>query len=248
MPTLENTMKRSLFCMLFLLIQTTAQAEETQSASPMAMLAGSQQASSNTASPATVQPATPNAPAVAENNSPATSPTSEQSAESTPTSAIDCDYTISGAITDVSNDTIVQWANYAATQTFTYDFQNYDKQFQKLKQCYTTAGWESFEVAMKASNNLKVTQEEHLFVSAQINGTSQLVSQSHDETQPAWIVRIPLKVVYQNQDKEVSQDMYVDLTIKTIYGSPLRLGINQIIASPKSAETPAQPSHVEATK
>lgn len=151
--------------------------------------------------------------------------------------AIGCNYIISNTPSEISPDVILQWANYAATKTFTYDFQNYDKQFSELKQCYTTAGWQSFIEAMKASNNLKATQDEHLFVSAKVNGDSQLLSQSTGDTQPSWLVRIPLKVTYQNQDREVSQDMYIDLTIKTIYGVPAHLGINQIIASPKPQAT-----------
>lgn len=147
--------------------------------------------------------------------------------------AIDCSYVVPQPVSQVSNDTVLQWANYAATQTFTYDFQNYDKQFQQLKACYTTMGWDSFMEAVKTSNNLKAAQEEHLFVSAKTNGETQLVSKSSNTTQPSWLVRVPVKVTYQNQDREVSQDMYVDLTIKTIYGSPMHLGINQIIASPK---------------
>ncbi len=150
-------------------------------------------------------------------------------------SVINCNYTIPEPISEMTTATIIQWANYAAVHTFTYDFQNYDKQFKELKQCYTTVGWESFVQAMKTSNNLKSAQEEHLFVSAKINGDSQLTAQSKPTEQPAWVVRIPINVTYQNQDKEVSQDMYIDLTIKTVYGSPLRLGINQIVASPKSA-------------
>ena len=180
------------------------------------------------ASSATLTQAMPQSAAISDSTSVDTPP---------PSPAISCDYTLPEAAAtapeSVSSDTIIQWANYAATQTFTYDFRNYDKQFKQLQHCYTTAGWESFQNAMKASNNLKVAQDEQLFVTAKIDGQSQLVNQTTSGTQPTWLVRVPLVVTYQNQDREVTQDMYIDLTIKPTYGLPARLGINQIIASPK---------------
>ena len=218
---------------------STAFAADT--ASPMQMLANQQTPS---AAPATAgQPASTS---TTSNNVVTPNSTSTMPAEVP--AAIDCTYTISPPFSDINSATIIQWANYAAIKTFTYDFQNYDKQFNQLKNCYTTTGWESFNEAMKVSNNLKVAQDEHLFVSAKLNGQSQLVSQSNDSTQPSWVVRIPLNVAYQNQDREVSQDMYIDLTIKTIYAEPARLGINQIIASPKStAPTTSSSSTATAT-
>lgn len=160
-------------------------------------------------------------------------------------SAISCDYTLpdtfSSTPESVSPDIIIQWANYAATQTFTYDFRNYDKQFKQLQHCYTTAGWTSFQNAVKTSNNLKVTQDEHLFVSAKIDGQSQVLSQNTEGTQPTWLVRVPVLVTYQNQDREVTQNMYIDLTIKPTYGVPARLGIHQIIASPKTTNGTTTP-------
>lgn len=174
-------------------------------------------------------------------NAPTTPPSVETTSTPSP-SAIDCNFTIpeGTAPSTLSPDTIIEWANYAATETFTYDFRNYDKQFKQLQKCYTTAGWESFLGAMKASNNLKVTQEEHLFVSGKVNGKSKLISQAaSDNTQPTWTVRVPLLVTYQNQDREVTQDMYIDLTIKTNYGVPTHLGVNQIIASPKTSNAAA---------
>lgn len=175
----------------------------------------------------------------AEGTAPAPTSTNNLNTEAPTAGAIDCNFTIpeGTAPASLNSATIIEWANYAATETFTYDFRNYDKQFKQLKQCYTTAGWESFLSAMKASNNLKVTQEEHLFVSAKINGKSELVSQTTtDNTQPTWMVRVPILVTYQNQDREVTQDMFIDLTIKTNYGVPTRLGINQIIAAPKTSD------------
>lgn len=182
----------------------------------------------------------------------ALSTTTSEPSSVTP-AAIDCNYSFSGPASDISSETIIQWANHAVVQTFSYDFQNYDQQFQELKRCYTSTGWDSFTEAMKLSNNLKATQEEHLFVSSAINGQSQLSSQRVDDQQAVWVVRIPLKVTYQNQDREVSQDMYVDVTMKTIYGVPTRLGINQIISSPKTdaptvpGNLPAQQQSVAAT-
>jgi hypothetical protein len=224
---------------------TFANTSNAPNASPMEALVNSTQmktetpASTTAAMPATSQPA-PSQTLTNESASGSASAT-PNAAEASNQGAIDCNFTIPEGTSpsSLSPNTVVEWANYAATETFTYDFRNYDKQFKQLQQCYTTAGWESFLGAMKASNNLKVTQEEHLFVTAKVNGKSELISQSAaDNTQPTWTIRVPLLVTYQNQDREVTQDMYIDLTIKTNYGVPTHLGVNQIVATPK-ASSPA---------
>jgi hypothetical protein len=226
---MKFTLKYSLTAICLLggcMLSSIAYSEEAVS-SPMQMLAAKTETTTN---PTTSVPVTEKPSVADQMPTQRVMPVSETPAEQ---SVIDCNYIVPEPISQMSADTIVQWADYTALKTFTYDFQNYDKQFQKLKPCYTSIGWESFLKAMKSSNNLKTAQEEHLFVSAKINGKSQLTAQSSGNEQPAWVVRVPINVTYQNQDREVTQDMYIDLTIKTIYGSPVRLGVNQIIASPK---------------
>lgn len=225
------------------IVQANAFAQDTitttatsANSSPMQMLANQQSPNTINTTTATngVTPAAQSTTTTHTTTTQVITPASPTPSPAVTPAAIDCNYTISQPFSQISPNTIVQWANFAATKTFTYDFQNYDRQFGDLKNCFTTTGWESFNEAMKASNNLKVAQDEHLFVSAKVDGTSQLISQSNNETQPSWIVRVPLTVTYQNQDREVTQGMYVDLTIKTVYSVPAKLGINQIIASPKT--------------
>ncbi len=240
------TMKQRYYLLLAILLGVSA-AQVTYAVPPSAAdnASSPMQALANTGS-ITTSPSAATAPLPASSQTlsvaNSTTASSQENASQPPTPAdIDCNYTLpesnSSGVININPDTIIQWANHAATQTFTYDFRNYDKQFNELKHCYTTAGWESFLAAMKASNNLKVTQEEHLFVSAKVNGQSQLVSQTTQDvsqgTQPTWVVKVPVLVTYQNQDREVTQDMYIDLTIKPTYGLPAHLGIHQIIASPK---------------
>lgn len=229
--------RKCLLSLVFFLGNMASQmtfANTSENSSPMEALVNSSPVKTET--PTAAMPTSPTQP-LQEAAAPAEMSNSD--ADLPAPAAIDCTYTIPEGTSpsSVGSDTIIQWASYAATETFTYDFRNYDKQFKQLKECYTTAGWESFLGAMKASNNLKVTQEEHLFVTAKVNGTSQLLSASTAQnTQPTWVVRVPLLVSYQNQDREVTQDMYIDLTIKPNYGVPTRLGINQIIAAPKAAD------------
>jgi|GEM_PF-2757903 len=207
------------FLLLGSWVSSTVLAEES---SPLDALAGA-------------QPRSPSSGAVLETNVQRQSVAADaNSITSIVPASIDCQYTLTQPASQVNPAVILKWANYAVTKTFTYDFQNYNQQFETLKSCYTPAGWESFMEAMKASNNLRATQDEHLFVSASVNGQSQLISSPSNDNQPVWQVRVPVKVTYQNENKEVSQDLYIDLTIKTHYSEPRHLGINQIVATPKS--------------
>lgn len=181
---------------------------------------------------------TPTSVKIVDNNA----PTANSSLSEAVPAGIDCSYSFAQPAAQIDANLVTQWASNAVLQTFTYDFQNYDKQFKVLKGCYTTTGWDSFNEAMKVSNNLKAVQDEHLFVTAKVSGESQLVSQSIKDSQPAWMVRVPLTVTYQNQDRDVAQELYVDVTVKTVYGVPMHLGINQIIASPRVGATTMMPA------
>lgn len=242
---------------------STPSSSNTASAgSPMQALANAPQGSNNTTAQSTpsAQPAVTAAAATAVSAMTATAndvaasltPTVKVVDKNAPTAnsalsagipaSIDCSYSFSEAAAQIDPNLVTQWASNAVLQTFTYDFQNYDKEFKVLKGCYTTTGWDSYNEAMKVSNNLKAVQDEHLFVTAKVSGESQLVSQSMTDSQPAWMIRVPLTVTYQNQDRDVTQDLYVDVTVKTVYGVPMRLGINQIIASPRVGAANVMPA------
>lgn len=215
---------------------TTPSAQSVQSAAATTAANAVSALSSNANQLATAM--TPTDVKVVDNSA----PTANSALSAGVPASIDCSYSFSQPAAQIDPNLVTQWASNAVLQTFTYDFQNYDKEFKVLKSCYTTTGWDSYSEAMKVSNNLKAVQDEHLFVTAKVSGESQLVSQSITDSQPAWMIRVPLTVTYQNQDRDVTQDLYVDVTVKTVYGVPMRLGINQIIASPRVGATTMMPA------
>ncbi len=153
------------------------------------------------------------------------------SANSIDAPAINCQFPVAEPVLATKKSTVLQWADYAVTHTFTYDYENYNEQFTKVKPCFTNTGWKSFSDAIKASGNLEALTKQELVVSAKVKGTSKVVAQFGGKQTPFWLVRVPITITYQNEDNQKTEDINVDLNVKIIEGNPLRFGINQMVTS-----------------
>jgi intracellular multiplication protein IcmL len=156
-------------------------------------------------------------------------------AENTP-NPISCHFPLTAPVLNTRPLVVTEWANYVVTKAFTYDYKNYKEQFSKAKACFTSSGWAGFAKAFEDAKNLQTLEKEQLYVSAKVNGKTTLVAQFKDTTvEPFWLVRVPITVTYHNNKKQMSQNMTVDLNIKTTSsGTNEYFGINQLIAKSKT--------------
>lgn len=122
---------------------------------------------------------------------------------------------------------VIEFAQKAAIETFTYDYKDKKDQWFELEKCYTKLGWKSFESAVSRSGNNQSVYDEKLFVSAKIDGKPELLAEN--EIAPSWKIMIPLKVKYENQTHYLEQTLKVKLVVSI---EKEALGVDQIIASP----------------
>lgn len=141
--------------------------------------------------------------------------------------AINCQYKLAKDNNAVEQTLISTWAEHAAIQSFQFNPDQLQAEMDALKPCYTDQGWKAFNEALKTSGNLDAIRSNRLTVTSQVSGTA-IVEAIKDKQ---WKASVPLKVTYQNQEKEVLQTLNVELLI-TLNKSG-SLGIMQVIAVPK---------------
>lgn len=127
-------------------------------------------------------------------------------------------------------DTIIRWANKAATAAYTFDFVNYISQVNAVRPYFTEAGWQDYLGSVNDLINTIVANK--LFVNGVVAGTSVISNQgSIPGTGYLWRVQIPFLVTYQSANVPSQRNFYVVLTIVRIptYINPQGIGIDQFV-------------------
>lgn len=171
---------------------------------------------------------------------PAGEQTNQQNQTMTPTAApqtppvIDCNYKIPADTKTIDQTLVLTWSQKAIIQAFDFNPETMDAQLQQLQACFTDQGWSSFSSALQKSGNIDAIKTQKLHVSSQVDGQAQFT-----ETQEGqWKINIPLQVVYQNDKEKVTQLLTVTLSIGRKKTGDL--GINQMIATPRTAAAAVQ--------
>ncbi len=144
-----------------------------------------------------------------------------------PPTSIDCQYKLPKDTKTVDQATLSTWAENAAIQSFHFNAEKIKAELDTLKNCYTKQGWRAFNDAMEASGNLKAIETHALSVTSSVSGQTSIENTKENQ----WKAAVPLKVIYQNKDKQLLQSLDVSLLIALDNSGSL--GIMQIIAVPQ---------------
>ena len=126
-----------------------------------------------------------------------------------PESSINCDFKIPDVATKIAPEYVLIWAKHAITQSFNFNSLSLDSQLQKLQSCYTEQGWLEFRTALQKSGNLEAIRSLNINMNSEAVGSPQLIL-SKDER---WVITLPIKVAYQNNQSTISQLLDIKLTI-----------------------------------
>ncbi|MCE0722567.1 MULTISPECIES: DotI/IcmL family type IV secretion protein [Legionella] len=152
---------------------------------------------------------------------------------------INCNYKIPSEITEIDEDLVIKWAEYAATQSFDFNSASLETQLQKLESCYTAKGWANFKSALEKSGNIEAIKTQDFMMSSKVDGQIKLIRTRNNQ----WSIELPLQVVYQNKQVKVTQFLNVSLTMgRELTGE---FGIMRIIAALKD---PVNPNTVTPSK
>lgn len=132
----------------------------------------------------------------------------------------------------VSRTALLSWSEEAVTSTFTYDFVNYQRQLQALRDRFTNVGWRNFIRALGASDFFNTVKAKQLAVSATPSGPAVITQEGYIRGIYTWKIQVPMQVSFESASERKVERVIVELLVKRV--STLQnqkgLGIEQYIA------------------
>lgn len=141
---------------------------------------------------------------------------------------------------NMSDEDLMTWGVDAVTRLYTFDFENYQRQFQEAQSNVTVTGWRWFEEAMVNSGNFNAVIQNKYVTTAYPTGPARILDKdmltdpATGESRFVWTIEFPMSITYQSSIQSTSQDLRVTVTILRVPEFINRAGsqIRQIVARP----------------
>jgi intracellular multiplication protein IcmL len=135
-----------------------------------------------------------------------------------------------------SDAAVLQWANQAAIQAYTYNFVNYAQELNAASSYFTSDGWQQFLAALQSSNVLDMVKSKKLVVSAVATRAPVILQKGVVYDRYSWRVQFPMLVTYQSASEYNQEQVVITMLITRIstLESPRGIGISQFISSSSS--------------
>lgn len=132
-----------------------------------------------------------------------------------------------------SNDELLMWANQAAVAVNTYNYANYQQQFQSISQQYFTPdSWITYLNSLQNSGNIRTIVVKQMSLSATINGPSSISQQGVIQGRYTWKVQVPILITYENASGSKNQQSFtVTMDIERTSSTPQGVSIKQFMMS-----------------
>lgn len=133
---------------------------------------------------------------------------------------------------------LLTWFVECATSTNTYDFVNYQKQFQQNSQCFTSRGWEEFNAAVARAGTLENVKAQRLVASSVPNGAPVITREGLRGGAYSWEIELPVTVTFQGGQAGrslVTQRLLVTAVVSRVptHESRNGVGIDHYVAQEK---------------
>lgn len=92
---------------------------------------------------------------------------------------------------------LLNWFTECVNSTNTYDFVNYQKQFQQNSQCFTKQGWDEFTAAVARAGTLDNVKTQRLVGSSVANGAPVITREGIRGGAYSWEIELPVMVTFQ---------------------------------------------------
>lgn len=142
---------------------------------------------------------------------------------------------ISNAAFADTNEEVKAWAQNAASEIMTFNFNNFETRAQDNKRFFTPKGYKSFSVAMERALIPKIVAENKLMAETQVLCPPE-IAQSPTVNQNYWILKIPLKTTWTHGKKAITDYTRATAKISSAAGTSPGYGIEQWITFPISEE------------
>lgn len=133
---------------------------------------------------------------------------------------------------------LLTWFVECVTSTNTYDFVNYQKQFQKNSQCFTGHGWDEFNSAVARAGTLESVKTQRLVASSVANGAPVITREGLRGGVYSWEIEMPVMATFQGGQAGrslVTQKLLVTAVVSRVptYESRNGVGIDHYVAQEK---------------
>jgi len=135
----------------------------------------------------------------------------------------------------LSNNELLTWVMEAATEAYSFDYVSYKSQLQKKREYFTDEGYAHYLKALHDSNNIEYVLKSKMVVTAQPTGTPVIQQEGVLNGQYAWVIQMPMRLLYQNSGTQRSQEVILQLTVfrRSVLDAPRGVGIAQLVMIPK---------------
>lgn len=97
---------------------------------------------------------------------------------------------------DPDNAIIYHWTEKAIRKIYDYDYINYARALQDIRDYFTNNGYQQYILTLHKSLNLKAVKRNKWIVSAIIPGHSKIIDESYIKGYKTWKFEIPVNVKY----------------------------------------------------
>ena len=135
-----------------------------------------------------------------------------------------------------SDSAVLQWANQAAIAAFSYNFVNWRQELQAASGFFAPTGWDQFNEALKASNNLRAVIENKLVVSAVATSAPIILQKGILNGVFSWRIQMLILVTYQSASEFSQSNNTVTMLVTRVdtLNYPRGIGIAQFVVGPAS--------------
>ncbi len=120
-------------------------------------------------------------------------------------------------LTDKDNALILYWSKKVIRLMFDYDYLNYRKGLQEIRNYFAPGGHKLYMKALKESKNLETVKAGKRIVYAKIIDNPKVVRLATISDHYAWQVRVPIKVYYENiKNDPLVQNVIADMWIMRV--------------------------------
>lgn len=136
-----------------------------------------------------------------------------------------------------SDTSVVQWANEAIIDLYTYDFLNYHTQVWDKRRFFTEEGWASFISAIRESKLLEEIRKQKLTVSAIVVKQALLQRKGVLNGKYSWSIKLPVLVNYQSASETVVRRYLATVIVqrRSPLFDPKGVGISSFSVSQKGS-------------
>lgn len=132
---------------------------------------------------------------------------------------------------------LLQWVNEAVSAAFTYDYLNFDREFEANKRYFTENGWKKYLELLNNYAASKTLQASKIFVNAALYSAPFIVNQGVLNDRYGWWIQVPMQIRSTGFQTNYSQSVtFQTLVVRISTLNDLNgVAIDNIVVAPTEA-------------